>query len=346
MIFASLAFFFVAAQAAVVHLTEKDFGNYVDGTTNVLVEFYAPWCGHCKNLAPEWKIAGDTFTAEDDIIIAAVDATENQKLASDYGIKGYPTIKFFPKNAPVNPIDYDGGRTADTIVQWVNKKIGTSRRVKKAPSAVMDLDSSSFDGVVMDPAKSVLVEFYAPWCGHCKSLAPKYEELAKIFAGEKNVVVAKVDATESGELADRYGVSGYPTLKFFPADAAKNPISYDGEREVPALVDFLNQAAGTYRTTDGSLHETAGRIPMFDAIIAESVLGADLVTALENAAADVKSEFVSTYVGFAKKIADKGAEYVSKELTRLQGLAKNANISPEKKTGIAYRMNILKSFQK
>lgn len=144
----------------------------------------------------------------------------------------------------------------------------------------------------------------------------------------------------------RYGVSGYPTLKFFPADAAKNPISYDGEREVPALVDFLNQAAGTYRTTDGSLHETAGRIPMFDAIIAESVLGADLVTALENAAADVKSEFVSTYVGFAKKIADKGAEYVSKELTRLQGLAKNANISPEKKTGIAYRMNILKSFQK
>jgi len=47
----------------------------------------------------------------------------------------------------------------------------------------------------MDENKDVLVEFYAPWCGHCKTLEPKYVELAKLFAGNQNVVIAKMDST-------------------------------------------------------------------------------------------------------------------------------------------------------
>ncbi len=61
--FAILAIFALIGQtfAAVRDLTDADFDSVVDGSTNVLVEFFAPWCGHCKNLAPEWKIAGDLF---------------------------------------------------------------------------------------------------------------------------------------------------------------------------------------------------------------------------------------------------------------------------------------------
>lgn len=55
-------------------------------------------------------------------------------------------------------------RTADTIVSWVNTKLGTSAKVRKAPTAVLELDSASFDAVALDPSKAVLVEFYAPWC--------------------------------------------------------------------------------------------------------------------------------------------------------------------------------------
>ncbi|CAN0548325.1 unnamed protein product, partial [Laminaria digitata] len=61
-----------------------------------------------------------------------------------------------------------------------------------APSAVVDLTLDTFDSIVMDPSKNTLVEFYAPWCGHCKTLAPIYEKLGNIFAAEKDVVVAKV----------------------------------------------------------------------------------------------------------------------------------------------------------
>ena len=165
--------------ADVVNLTDEDFASVVDGSKNVLVEFYAPWCGHCKNLAPEWKIAGETFQPSDDIVIAAVDATVATASAGKYGVKGYPTIKYFAKGE-TEPEDYKGGRTAADIVKWVNEKVGTNRRVKTVPSDVTTLTSANFD--LATGKKAALVEFYAPWCGHCKTLAPKYEKLAKVFA--------------------------------------------------------------------------------------------------------------------------------------------------------------------
>jgi len=184
-------FFISYSLAAVRDLTDATFDSVVNGNTNVLVEFFAPWCGHCKNLAPEWKIAGDLFTESDDIIIAAVDATESKNLASKFEIKGFPTIKFFPKGS-TKAEEYTGGRTAETITSWINQKIGTSKKVKKAPTAVTVLSVDNFDSIALDNTKHVLVEFYAPWCGHCKQLAPTYESLAKIYAGEKNVVIANV----------------------------------------------------------------------------------------------------------------------------------------------------------
>lgn len=63
--------------------------------------------------------------------------------------------------------------------------------------------------------KYVMVEFYAPWCGHCKSLAPVYEEVARSFVGESNVVIASVNAEAARELATKYDVSGYPSLRWF-----------------------------------------------------------------------------------------------------------------------------------
>ena len=58
--------------------------------------------------------------------------------------------------------EYSGGRTADTIATWINQKIGTNKKLKKAPSAVTELSFDNFEKVALDSSKHVMVEFYAP----------------------------------------------------------------------------------------------------------------------------------------------------------------------------------------
>lgn len=104
----------------VVILGSDNFTSFVQANNYVMVEFYAPWCGHCQELTPEWAAAA-TALKEDNVPVAKVDATAHQEIAAKYDVTGYPTLFFFVDGVHRS---YSGTRTKDDIVNWVRKKIG------------------------------------------------------------------------------------------------------------------------------------------------------------------------------------------------------------------------------
>lgn len=104
---------------------------------------------------------------------------------------------------------------------------------------VTELTSDNFEGLTQASTGSTsgnwFVMFYAPWCGHCKKMAPQWEAVAAKF-GAHSASVAKVDCTTSGDVCRRFGVRGYPTLLFF---ARGKFYRYSGKRDADSLVEFV-----------------------------------------------------------------------------------------------------------
>eukprot|EP01114_Cavostelium_apophysatum_P013747 TRINITY_DN33_c0_g1_i1.p1 TRINITY_DN33_c0_g1~~TRINITY_DN33_c0_g1_i1.p1 ORF type:complete len:484 (-),score=163.93 TRINITY_DN33_c0_g1_i1:9-1460(-) len=134
----------------------------------------------------------------------------------------------------------------DHVGPWIQSFLGGSLKPtiksedipEKNDEPVKIVVAHTFDQIVNDKTKDVLVEFYAPWCGHCKKLAPVYDELATNFASDPNVVIAKIDAT-ANDVSPRLGIRGFPTIKLFKANEKDTPVDYEGDRSLEDMTTFL-----------------------------------------------------------------------------------------------------------
>ncbi|KAF9099033.1 protein disulfide-isomerase precursor [Mortierella sp. GBA35] len=204
----------VRAESDVIDLTAKNFASSVGDEKLMLVEFFAPWCGHCKALAPEYEIAA-TQLKEHGIPIAKVDCTVETELCQEQGIQGYPTLKVFREGTPS---DYQGARKADAIVSFLKKQNLPALSIVSAE----DLDTfSKSDKVVI--------------VGVLPKDSEKREELEKIAKTYRDDYVFGV--TEASE--DVPSGSGIVLFKQF--DEGKNVL--DGDFDAESLTEFIKANA-------------------------------------------------------------------------------------------------------
>ncbi|CAK8544554.1 unnamed protein product [Lathyrus sativus] len=333
----------------VVVLTDDSFETEVGNDRAALVEFYAPWCGHCQKLAPEYEKLAASFKKINTILIGKVDCDEQKLICTKYKVYGYPSIQWFPKGS-LTPMKFEGARTAEALAGFINMKAGTNVKILSLPSSVVVLSPDNFDKIVLDETKDVLVEFYAPWCGHCKALAYTYEKVAAVFRLEEEVVIANVDADEYKDLAEKYGVTSYPTLKFFPKNN-KTGEDYVGGHELDDFVAFFNEKCGTNRDEQGRLTAKAGIVASLDDLVKEFVVADGdekklLFSQLEEEVQILKGSAArhgNLYLKLMKSSMEKGEDYARNEIQRLEGMLQKS-ISAAKADEFTLKKNILSTF--
>ncbi|KAH9598628.1 Endoplasmic reticulum resident protein 29 [Trypanosoma melophagium] len=343
-----------AAMDGVLDLTAANFDTHVGKSAAALVEFYAPWCGHCKNMAPEYARLGKAVKAAGGppVVVAKVDATQQRDLAKRFNVGGYPTLMYFAAGS-TTPESYSGGRTAEAFVSFLNERgLGLNIVLPREHSYARELDQSSFDAVAMDPSKHAFVMFYAPWCGHCKNLHPIYERLAMVFKDEPDVVIAKLNADDSAnsEVRYRYKVDGFPTLVFLPKNK-KEPLYYDGQRDLTSLLEYINEHTGKDRLPTGELDKNVGVYLDVSAFLRDILAGGKseedkkkIYANFQESASQLDEVPMKEYQRIGAKVMESGAAYVEKELARVKRILQGT-LSAAKRDAMTIRANILSSLR-
>ncbi|KAJ3043815.1 protein disulfide isomerase (PDI) protein [Rhizophlyctis rosea] len=226
---------FYSKRDAVVNVDSANWQKEVMETEHaVLAEFYAPWCGHCKNLTPEYKKAAEKLKGLVKVVAIDCDAEKNKPTCGAYQIRGFPTLKLFGTGKKGMPEDYNGPRTAKGLVDAAVAKIrgyvtpighGTSKKAATYEDFIAK-DAGKLAKVILVSQKS--------------STPPLFKALSTEYHHRLNFGEVK---SQQKDLVEKLKVENFPAVVVIPKEEGAEPIVYDGAMKFAALSEFLDKYA-------------------------------------------------------------------------------------------------------
>jgi protein disulfide-isomerase A1 len=202
-----------------------------------------------KKAEEAFKAAAEQLNGKISLSIARLHDQMGQRLAEYIGVTEAqtPTLRIVLPSQSMHKFSFEGEVTTEAILSffddWSNNRLKPFFKSDPIPETndepVKILVGKSFPDLVINSDDDVLVEFYAPWCGHCKQLAPIYDSLAKRVSKIPNLVIAKIDSTANE--VEGVDIRGFPTIKLFPRGRKHSPIDFDGDRTEEGFVEFLKK---------------------------------------------------------------------------------------------------------
>ena len=213
-------------EKSVVVLDDSNFDDFVSAQEYTIVEFYAPWCGHCKRLEPDFGAAARRLDGQ--ARLAAVDATQNSELARIYDVNGYPSLKAFYKGKLTDQAGYDGPRDVEGMVGWALQTLEALGVEAEVPQL---LDASQFKRSCVSKKGALCAVAFLPhildsgaagreaYLDTLKAVAKKHRQLWSFLWSE----VGEQEALE----ASLGGLAGVPTLAAISGDKGRFALMRD-----------------------------------------------------------------------------------------------------------------------
>ncbi|KAH9615672.1 hypothetical protein KSS87_005755, partial [Heliosperma pusillum] len=206
----------------VVVLNRGNFWELVNKTKNVMVEFYAPWCGYCQALTPEYAAAATKLKETgSDVILAKVNAIDEPQLGDEFKVGSFPTIYLFTDGQHT---PYDGQRTKDAIVSWLRKKTGV------AVQNVMSVEEAT---KILASEPKIVIALLDNLTGH------ESEELDAAARMEDEVNFYQTTSSDVAKLFEIDPKAERPTLVLLKKEAEKLSV-FDGSFSKSSITEFVS----------------------------------------------------------------------------------------------------------